>query len=323
MDTPESPTQSPQSPEEDERGLSDNELLDSPDEEEDRVISDSEIVHEEDEEEMESRVRGSELEGEREEGDEVVPDFVSDPEDEEPVGEMEGMGQEDEAMLLMEVDDDHPKGDQLDGEREEQEDRVIDTPQSPDSEPEQGKSFIAEEDGDDREEVYSDYRKKGPAEPQTVKVDEEEEEHKSKAEEEEEDEMMRAEQRRRAVAVRDDSVSVSRELDEHELDYDEEVPEEPSIPIHEEEEDDEDTKAEGEVEESKEKSSKKEKKTILPPSPTDSDIKRTDDSKGPERMHRDSFRDKKKDEDDGEIDEGEIDVSDPSFTSSCLLISVW
>lgn len=321
MDTPESPTQSPQSPEEDERGLSDNELLDSPDEEEDRVISDSEIVHEEDEEEMESRVRGSELEGEREEGDEVVPDFVSDPEDEEPVGEMEGMGQEDEAMLLMEVDDDHPKGDQLDGEREEQEDRVIDTPQSPDSEPEQGKSFIAEEDGDDREEVYSDYRKKAPAEPQTVKVDEEEEEHKSKAEEE--DEMMRAEQRRRAVAVRDDSVSVSRELDEHELDYDEEVPEEPSIPIHEEEEDDEDTKAEGEVEESKEKSSKKEKKTILPPSPTDSDIKRTDDSKGPERMHRDSFRDKKKDEDDGEIDEGEIDVSDPSFTSSCLLISVW
>lgn len=337
MDTPESPTQSPQSPEEEEKGFSDSELLDSPDEEEDRVISDSEIVHEEengalgeeDEEEdaVESRGRGSELEEEREEDDEVVPDFVSDPEDEEPVGETEGMGQEDGAIMLMEGDEDGPQGHQLDGEEEregeEQEDRVIDTPQSPDSEPEQGKRFVAEEDGEDGEEGYGDYGKDTSAEPLTAEVDDEEEEDKSKAEEEEEDERMRAEEekRRRSVAVRemkDDSVSVSRELDEHELDYDEEVPEEPSIPAHDDEEDEEDTKAEGEEEEeSEDKSSKKkEKKPILPPSPKDSEFKRTDDSKGPERVRRDSFRDKKKDEDDGEIDEGEIDVSDRSLAVS-------
>lgn len=328
MDTPESPSQSPQSPEEEEKGLSDSELLDSPDEEEDRLISDSEIVHEEDnealldeeDEELESPGRGSVLDEEREEEDEVVPDLVSDPEDEEPVGETEGMGQEDGTIMLVEGDEDCPQGDQLDGEiekeGEDQEDRVIDTPQSPDSELKQDKSFIAEEDGEDGEEGYSVYRKEVSAEPDTAEVDEEEEEDKSK--DEEEDERMRAEERRRAIAVRemkDDSVSVSRELDEHELDYDEEVPEEPSIPAHEEEEDEEDTKVEGEEEEESEdkRSKKKEKKTILPPSPNDSEYKRTGDSKGPERVRMDSFRDKKKDEDDGEIDEGEIDVSDHSF----------
>ncbi|XP_051239108.1 zinc finger CCCH domain-containing protein 18 isoform X4 [Dicentrarchus labrax] len=312
MDTPESPTQSPQSPEEEEKGLSDSELLDSPDEEEDRLISDSEIVHEEengalveeDEEEVESRGRASEVEEEREEEDEVVPDFVSDPEDEEPVEETEGMGHEDGTIMLMEGDEDGPQGDQLDG--EEQEDRVIDTPQSPDSEPEQGRSFMPEEDGEDRDEGYGDYRKEASAEPETA---EEEEEDKVKAEE---DERMRAEERRRAREMNDDSASVSRELDEHELDYDEEVPEEPTIPAHEEEDDEEDAKAEGEEEEESEvkSSKKKEKKPILPPSPKDSEFKRTDDSKGPERVRRDSFRDKKKDEDDGEIDEGEIDDDD-------------
>lgn len=333
MDTPQSPSQSPQSPEEEEKkGFSDSELLDSPDEEEDRLISDSEMVLEEengalveeDEEEVESRGRGSELEEEREEEDEVVPDFVSDPEDVEPVGETEGMGQEDGTIMLVERDDDYPQGAQLDREeekeREEQEDRVIDTPQSPDSEPEQGRGFIAEEDGEDGEEGYSVYRKEASAEPNTAELDDEEEEDKSKAE----DERMRAEERRRAIAVRemkDDSASVSRELDEHELDYDEEVPDEPSVPAHEEEEDEEDTKAEGEEEEeSEDKSSKKkEKKTILPPSPKDSEFKKTDDSKGPERVRRDSFRDKKKDEDDGEIDEGEIDVSVHSFVGSNML----
>lgn len=337
MDTPESPIQSPQSPEEEEKGLSDSELLDSPDEEEDGVISDSELVHgeengalgeEDDEEEaVESRGRGLELEEEREEEDEVVPDFVSDPEDEEPVGETEGMGLNDGTIIL--GGEDGPHGDHLEGEDEregeDQEDRVIDTPQSPDSEPEQGKNFITEEDGEDGEGGYSDYRKDASLELETADLDdeEEEEEDKSKAKEKE-DERMRAEEedRRRAVVVRemkDDSASVSRELDEHELDYDEEVPEEPSIPVH--EEDEEDPKAEGEEEdESEDKiSKKKEKKPILPPSPKDS-LKRTDNSKGPERMRRDSFRDKKKDEDDGEIDEGEIDVSDHSLAGSVRLI---
>lgn len=335
MDTPESPTQSPQSPEEEEKGLSDSELLDSPDEQEDTVISDSELAHEEEngglleedeeEEALESRGRGSELEEEREEEDELVPDFVSDPEDEEPVGEAEGMRQEDGTILLMGGGEDGPQGDQLDGEEdkegEEQDDRVIDTPLSPDSEPEQGKSFIAEEDGEDGEEGYSDYKKNASAELETAEGDDEEED-KGKAEE---DERIRAEEeeRRRAVAVRemkDDSASVSRELDEHELDYDEEVPEEPNIPAHEDEEDEDDTKLEGEEEESEDKSSKR--KPILPPTPKDNEFRRGDDSKGPERVRRDSFRDKKKDEDDGEIDEGEIDVSDHSLAGSHMSISV-
>lgn len=311
MDTPESPTQSPQSPEEEDKGLSDSELLDSADEVEDRAISGLDDEDKE-EEAVGSRGKGSEVEEEREEDDEVVPDFVSDPEDEEPVRETGGMGHEDETIMLMEVDEDGPREEQIDGEDEE-EDRVIDTPQSPDSEPEQVRRFIAEDNGDDREEGYGYYRIDALAEPETA--EEEEDDDESKAEN---NKRARAEEeeRRRAVMVRemdDDSASVSRELDEHELDYDEEVPEEPSIPTHEEEEDEEDAKAEGEEEEeSEDKSSKKEKKPILPPSPKVGDSKRTDDGKGSERLRRDSFRDKK-DEDDGEIDEGEIDVSDHSF----------
>jgi len=311
MDTPESPTQSPQSPDEEERGLSDSELLQSPDEEADQDISDSELLQEEngglleeDEEEEEvvgSRGRGLEFE------DEVVPDFVSDPEDEEPVGDAGGPGGEDETIVLMERDDDGPRGGQLD----EEEDRILDTPQSPDSEPERVQSLIEpEEEGEDGEEGYDDYRKDVSAGQGATEVDdddEEEEEDKNKSEEED--------QRRRAVVreMKDDSASVSRELDEHELDYDEEVPEEPSIPAHDEDYDEDDTKVEGEEEEEEDKSSKKrEKKPILPPSPKDGESRRTDESRGPERMRRDSFRDKKKEEDDGEIDEGEIDVSDLS-----------
>ncbi|XP_010782675.1 zinc finger CCCH domain-containing protein 18-like [Notothenia coriiceps] len=321
MDAPESPTQSPQSPEdeeEEEKGLSDSELLDSPDE--DGVISDSELVNEEEnggleeeEDMLESRGRGSELEEERDEDDEVVPDFVSDPEDEEPEGVTGGMEPEDGTILLIEGDEDGPHADQLDGEDEkkgmEPEEGVFDTPQSPDSEPEQGKSFIAEEDEEDGEEGYG-YSKDDSSDPLAAEVDDED---KSKAVAEK---RMRAqeEERRKAVAVRDqkdDSVSVSRELDEHELDYDEEVPEEPSIPAPDEEEDEEETKAAVEEEENEDKRSKRrEKKPILPPSPKDSEYKRTGNSKGPERMRRDSFRDKKKEEDDGEIDEGEIDDDD-------------
>uniref|UniRef100_A0A8C6PPT2 Zinc finger CCCH-type containing 18 n=1 Tax=Nothobranchius furzeri TaxID=105023 RepID=A0A8C6PPT2_NOTFU len=304
MDTPESPRQSPQSPEEEEeeeKGLSDSELLQCPDEEDDRVVSDSELLQEEEngglsEEDntMEGRGGGLDLE------DEVVPDFVSDPEDEHPVVETEGMGQEDETIVLMEGDDDVPQGQQLD----EDEDRVIDMPQSPDLEPEQVKYFNnSEEDGEDG---YDDYRNDVSTAQEATEMgdDEEEDEDKNLVEEDE----MRAEERRRAAAVRemkDDSASVSRELDEHELDYDEEVPEEPSIPAHDEEEDEDDTKGDaGEEEESK-----KEMKRILPPSPGDNESKRTAESKGPERLRRDSFRDKKKEEDDGEIDEGEIDIS--------------
>ncbi|XP_034033027.1 zinc finger CCCH domain-containing protein 18-like [Thalassophryne amazonica] len=334
MDTPESPTHSPQSLEEEEKGLSDSELLNSPNEE-DRVISDSEIVHEENgqllEEEEEdkvvgSRERGSDLD-ELEEEDEVVPDFVSDVEDEEPVTDGMEMGQEDETIVLMEGDEDGPQESHLGGneveEGEEEEDRVIDTPQSPDSEPERVKSTIAEEDGEDEdEEGYADDRTDTAAEPvaETAEVDdeedeEEEEEDKNKTKGDEEEER-RAEERRRAVMVReitDDSASVSRELDEHELDYDEEVPEETNIPIHLEDEEEEDAKAEGDdVDKSEDTSSskKEEKKRILPPSPGDGESKKTEDSKGLERMRRDSLRDKKKDEDDGEIDEGEIDDDD-------------
>ncbi len=335
MDTPESLTQSPHANEEEEKDLSDSELLDSPDEEEDRLILDSEIVHdeengavvEEDEEEMESKGRGSELEDEREEEDEVVPDFVSDPEDEEPLGEIGDMGQEVGTFMLMVGDEGGPQGNHYgreeEKEEEEQGDRVTDSFKSPDSESEQSKSFIAE-DIVDGGKGYNDYQKEASAEPESAAVNDEEED-RSKVEEEDEDEMIRAEERRRAAAMRemkDDSTSVSRELDEHELDYDEEVPEEPSIPAHEEEDDEEEARVEREdEEESEDKSSKKEKKTILPLSPKESDRRRTDNAKETERVRRDSFRDKKN-EDDGEIDEGEIDVSDRSFPGNSEFISV-
>lgn len=325
MDTPESPSQTSLSPEEgeDEKSLADSELLDSPDEEEDRLISDSEVVQEEDNEDMvedddEVHGRGSEFEEQREEEDEVVPDFVSDLEDEEPLGSTEGLGQEDGAIMLVEGDEDCPNTEQLDGEEdgekeeeEDEEDRVIDTPQSPDSE--QPTSFIAEEDGEDGEEGYSGYQKGMAGGPNTAELEEEEEEQKQ-AEEQEKNERMRAEVRRRAIAVsemKDDSASVSRELDEHELDYDEEVPEEPCIPPHEEDEDEEDAKAEGEPESEDKSSKKKEKKIIL--SPKDREATRTEGSLGPDRARRHPSKDKKKDDDDGEIDEGEIDVRDPTF----------
>lgn len=307
MDTPESPTQSPQSPEEEEKGLSDSELLESPNEEEDRVISDSEILNEEGDIEMlESHGKHVELE---EEEDEVVPDFVSEPEDEEPFGEMGELGQDDESIVLMEGNEDSPQVAE-ERERKEDEERVVSTPLSPDSEPEHVKSLSAGKDGEDWKEGYDDYIKAASAECEVAEVDDQEEDYKNK---DEEDGRIRDEETRRAAALRevkDDSVSVSRELDEHELDYDEEVPEEPGIPTH-EEDDEEDTKVEGDEdeEESEDKSSKKEKKSILPPSPKHGESRRTDGSKGPERMRQESFRDKKKDEDDGEIDEGEIDVS--------------
>ena len=310
MDIPGCPSQNLQSPEEEENSLSERELLNSPDEE-DRFISDSEIgqegengaLSEEDEEMLESPGRGLQLETEREQKVENAPDFVSDTED-EPLGETEGMGQEDGTINLL-------KGEQIDRvkEAEEQDNRVIDTPLSPDSEPGQGKRFITEEDGEDGEEEYSGYGCKTSKNTDRIQVDEEDE-----------DGRMRAVERRRATALnelKDDSVSVSRELDEHELDYDEEVPEVPSIPPHEEEEDEEDAKPEGDME-SEDKSGKKEKKMIPPTIPQDAELYRTDPSKAPEKICRDSFKDKK-DEDDGEMDEGEIDVSHYSLLVAMIL----
>lgn len=331
MDTPESPSQTSLSPEEgeDEKSLPDSELLDSPDEEEDRLISDSEVVQEEEdnedmiEDDDEVHGRGSEFEEQREEEDEVVPDFVSDLEDEEPLGETEGLGQEEGTIMLVEGDDDCPNTNQLDGEEdgekeeEDEEDRVIDTPQSPDSE--HPTAFIAEE---DVEEGYGGYPKGTAGGPNMAELeDEEEEEEQKKAEEQEKNERMRAEVRRRAIAaseMKDDSASVSRELDEHELDYDEEVPEEPSILPHEDDEDEEDAKAEGEAESEDKSSKKKEKKTNL--SPKEREGARTEGSLGPDKVRRNPLRDKKKDDDDGEIDEGEIDVRDPSFGCRCAVV---
>ncbi|XP_019733738.1 zinc finger CCCH domain-containing protein 18 isoform X4 [Hippocampus comes] len=326
MDTPESPSLSLQSPV-DEKDLSDSDLLDSPDEEEDRVISDSELLYEEngelvedDEDEDTVEITGGGLASQAVTGeeDEVVPDFVSEPEDDEPVGETGGLGQENEAILLMEGDDDDEddykdedddgqQEGELDGEDEVEvsDDQVLDPPQSPESEPEQGKNFVTKENNKDLSEAYGDYRRDAA---DVEDEEEEEEEEGVKRVAEEQNDILRAREGRAAVSrrIKEDSPSVSRELDEHELDYDEEVPEEPNIPTHDDEEE-EDAKLALEEEVSEDTTVKKqEKKPILPPSPKDGESRKTDDSK----IHRDSFRDKKKEEDDGEIDEGEIDDDD-------------
>ncbi|XP_057691907.1 zinc finger CCCH domain-containing protein 18 [Corythoichthys intestinalis] len=332
MDTPESPTRSLQSPVE-EKDLFDSEILDSPDDEEDRAISESELLYEEngelaEEDEEEDTVEiaggGLALQAVGGEEDEVVPDFVSEPEDEEPVEETGGMGQETEAILLMEGDDyddddDKDEDDEDDGnlqqagnlDREDEvgdvDDHVLDTPQSPESEPEQGKNFLSKESKEDLSEANGDY-KRGSADLGADVDDEEEDEEKGvKSIEEEENDILRAGVGRAAVSrkVKEDSPSVSRELDEHELDYDEEVPEEPNIPTHEDEEEEYAKALEEEV--NQETTVKKiEKKPILPPSPKDGESRKKDDSK----LRRDSFRDKRKEDDDGEIDEGEIDDDD-------------
>ncbi|KAK7891989.1 hypothetical protein WMY93_023952 [Mugilogobius chulae] len=229
MDTPESPSQSPQSPEEEDLALSDSELLGSVDGDANQAISDSELVQEEnsaedeaeESREQEPRFMDSELEKA-----DVVPDFVSDAEEEEPSRVLEDM---DKAVVLM--------GDEEEGEE-------------PDKEDIQKEAYSEEEDED---------KDKG-------KPDVEGPRH-------------------------------------HELDYDEEVPEEPSVPPPEDEDEDE-AKTEGEAE--AESSKRKEKKPILPPSPTDE--RRNEE--GRVRARRDSFRDKRNDDDDGEIDEGEIDDED-------------
>lgn len=305
MDTPQSPCQSPQSPEEEEeRALSDSKLLESS-EEEDRLISDSEMVQadendaliEEGNDDGDSFERDSALE--EDEDDEVVPDFVSDSDNDEPVEDGEGLEQEEGTIMFVEGDEDCAE--RAEKVRDEQDDAVADGPQSPDTDAEGEQNLFAEKEGEDRAATYSAYQKEAEGEADA------DDEDKSKAEDEDEE-------RRRVIAVRemkDDTSSVTRELDEHELDYDEEVPDESSIPAHEEEDDEEEAKVDGEEEEEREEKVVKNKgrKTIMPPSPKDGEFKRAEESKGSERARRDSFRDKKKDEDDGEIDEGEIDVS--------------
>lgn len=89
----------------------------------------------------------------------------------------------------------------------------------------------------------------------------------------------------RVSDLRDEASSVTRELDEHELDYDEEVPEEPAPVVQEEEAEDKGDGAPGEQ---------------GPAAVLDA----------AEQEPAEVGKEKKKEDDDGEIDDGEIDVSD-------------
>ncbi|RMC09338.1 hypothetical protein DUI87_14346 [Hirundo rustica rustica] len=89
--------------------------------------------------------------------------------------------------------------------------------------------------------------------------------------------------------------SVTRELDEHELDYDEEVPEEPSAAAAEEDGE----KAAGEDDEEEEKGDD-----------APEDEKKSGSKSDDEKDGQDPLKEKKKEEDDGEIDDGEIDDDD-------------
>lgn len=96
----------------------------------------------------------------------------------------------------------------------------------------------------------------------------------------------------RTSDLRDEASSVTRELDEHELDYDEEVPEESAPAVQE----DEAEKAGAEDEEEKGDSAPAQ------------EGKPTAQSGG-EKEPLETAKEKKKEDDDGEIDDGEIDVS--------------
>lgn len=93
--------------------------------------------------------------------------------------------------------------------------------------------------------------------------------------------------------LRDEASSVTRELDEHELDYDEEVPEEPAPAVQEEEAE----KAVAEEEEEKGDGAPGGAGTPGAPSAGDKDA-------------LEAAKEKKKEDDDGEIDDGEIDDDD-------------
>lgn len=97
----------------------------------------------------------------------------------------------------------------------------------------------------------------------------------------------------RTSDLRDEASSVTRELDEHELDYDEEVPEEPA-PAGQE---DEAEKAGAEDDE--------EKGEGVPEEEGKADVHSVE-----EKEPLEATKEKKKEDDDGEIDDGEIDDDD-------------
>lgn len=296
MDTPESPTQSPQSPEEEGKGLSDNELLESPESpaEIDKGVSDSELLND-DENEIQEGGGDSDFE----DGDRIVaggedPEEVSDLEDYKmDREEREDVHQQDLGLTV--------RGSRQNASQSPEEE-ILETPRSPDPDspgPEHERPFTpAEEERDEEDEAAT---KSGLGRAEFEEEDDEEEERRRR--------------RRAAMVVSDlkDESSVSRDLDEHELDYDEEVPEEPSAAAPEDDEGEkgpagEDGEDEEENDEEEEKRRKKrERKPILPPDNKDTPLRKSENSR--EGGRRDSFRDKKKEEDDGEIDEGEIEVS--------------
>ncbi|KAM5263291.1 zinc finger CCCH domain-containing protein 18 isoform 2-T2 [Ctenodactylus gundi] len=97
----------------------------------------------------------------------------------------------------------------------------------------------------------------------------------------------------RASDLRDEASSVTRELDEHELDYDEEVPEEPTPACPE----DETEKAGAEEDEEKGEGAPAEEA-------------RPGSQSAGEKEPLEATKEKKKEDDDGEIDDGEIDDDD-------------
>ncbi|KAK2489364.1 hypothetical protein MC885_003245 [Smutsia gigantea] len=97
----------------------------------------------------------------------------------------------------------------------------------------------------------------------------------------------------RTSELRDEASSVTRELDEHELDYDEEVPEEPGSAVQEEEAE----KAGAEDDEEKGEGAPREEGKAGVHSVGD-------------KEPQEACKEKKKEDDDGEIDDGEIDDDD-------------
>lgn len=96
----------------------------------------------------------------------------------------------------------------------------------------------------------------------------------------------------RASDLRDEASSVTRDLDEHELDYDEEVPEEPAPGAQEDDAEkagpeDDDERGEG-----------------APGEEGKAGVRTLEEKEPPE-----AAKEKRKEDDDGEIDDGEIDVS--------------
>ncbi|XP_028813870.1 zinc finger CCCH domain-containing protein 18 isoform X2 [Denticeps clupeoides] len=273
MDTPESPTQSPQSPEEEEKkGASDSELLDSP-AEASRPISDSELLNDEDGggEFSELDEDGGSLERAEQDLEEAegMAGFARPPR----AGDMRGT-----CRGLMQSPED-----------EEGEERI--SPESPDFEPAaEGRQALVGEEEDEDEGI----KPRGPVAAADADDDEEE--------------VDAASRRRVAVSELKDESSVSRELDEHELDYDEEVPEERSVPPP-EEDDAEKPPGGDEGDEEDDDGSKKEQAQVQAAGEKDAQPQKAEDPCAQERSRRDSLHEKKE-EDDGEIDEGEIDDDD-------------